>query len=238
LIIRFSTEISTTSTHHVNFARTPLSTIAQVTNLIFARFTKSVIMYQQMRGRGTRKAHNKPVFTMFDFVGVSDYHGDDEGYALGGVVAVPKAPKKHYEARRLLSLDINDNIDPTTREWVTIDEDGNMVFPEASEQKANELGARFEAWLVSRIDLTPAQENLLRVVGSQIRANADAWDEFTSGHFAFHPFSAQGGYQNAVRVFGGEKYLEDILESLNANVFVTHNDTIQSTESIRPANTQ
>jgi multidrug resistance efflux pump len=28
LIIRFSTEISTTSTHHVNFARTPLSTIA------------------------------------------------------------------------------------------------------------------------------------------------------------------------------------------------------------------
>jgi hypothetical protein len=31
LIIRFSTEISTTSTHHVNFARTPLSTIAQHT---------------------------------------------------------------------------------------------------------------------------------------------------------------------------------------------------------------
>ncbi len=28
----------------------------EVTNLVFARFTKSVILYQQMRGRGTRKA--------------------------------------------------------------------------------------------------------------------------------------------------------------------------------------
>ena len=32
-------------------------------------------------GRGTRKARNKPTFTMFDFVGVSDYHGDDDDFA-------------------------------------------------------------------------------------------------------------------------------------------------------------
>src|SRR5690606_25215994 len=42
----------------------------EVVNLVFARFTRSTILYRQMRGRGTRKARNKPVFTMFDFVGV------------------------------------------------------------------------------------------------------------------------------------------------------------------------
>ena len=37
--------------------------------------------------------------------------------------------RKKYEPRRLLALDIDDHIDPTTREWVTVDENGNMVFP-------------------------------------------------------------------------------------------------------------
>ena len=191
----------------------------EVANLIFARFTKSVILYQQMRGRGTRKSQNKPVFTMFDFVGVADYHGDDEGYAPGGVIVAKQPRKKPYEPRRLLSLDIDDHIDPTTREWVTVDEDGNMVFPEVSEQKANELGARFEAWLISRTDLTAAQEILLRVVGSQLRANAETWDEFTSDHFALPIFSSQGGYQNALRIFGGKAQLDEVMESLNSNVF-------------------
>ncbi len=87
----------------------------EVVNLVFARFTRSAILYQQMRGRGTRKLKGKPCFTMFDFVGVTDYHGDEDDGGEGGVVVV-KQPKKKYEARRLLSLDINDHIDPTTRE--------------------------------------------------------------------------------------------------------------------------
>ncbi len=87
----------------------------EVVNLVFARFTRSSILYQQMRGRGTRKARNKPTFTMFDFVGVSDYHGDSDDYAEGGIVVAKQARKK-YEPRRLLALDIDDHIDPTTRE--------------------------------------------------------------------------------------------------------------------------
>ena len=137
-----------------------------------------------------------------------------------------------------MSLDVDDHIDPNTRSWVTVDEDGNLVFPEASEQKANELGARFEAWLVSRIDITPAQENLLRVVGSQIRANAETWDEFTSDYFALPIFSSQGGYQNALRVFGGKAQLDEAMESLSANVFHEHADTTQTTQATRSATTQ
>jgi type I restriction enzyme R subunit len=191
----------------------------EVTNLVFARFTKSTILYQQMRGRGTRKAKNKPLFTMFDFVGVTDYHGDEDAGATGGVISErPRRPK--WQPRRLLSLDVDDHIDPTTREWITVDEDGNMVFPEASEQKANELGTRFESWLLSQEDdLNTDQERWLRMIGSQIRVNADTLDEFTPEHFAFHPFSQLGGSREAQRVFGGESAMQKVLESLNLSVF-------------------
>jgi type I restriction enzyme R subunit len=188
-------------------------------NLVFARFTRSAILYQQMRGRGTRKAKGKPLFTMFDFVGVTDYHGDDDEGGEGGlIVERPRRPRT--EPRKLLSLDIDDHIDPATREWVTVDENGNMVFPEVSEQKAAAIGARFEAWLLAReAGLTPDQLRWLRIVGNQLRANADAWDEFTPGHFAFPPFTLLGGLPEALRVFRGSEALDSLLESLNGEVF-------------------
>ena len=61
----------------------------EVVNLVMARFTRSAILYRQMRGRGTRKAPliGKTGFTIFDFVGVTDFHGDDEtGIVAGGVM--------------------------------------------------------------------------------------------------------------------------------------------------------
>jgi type I restriction enzyme R subunit len=209
----------------------------EVVNLVFARFTRSAILYQQMRGRGTRKLKGKPCFTMFDFVGVADYHGDEDEGGEGGVVVV-KQPKKKYEARRLLSLDINDHIDPTTREWITVDENGNMIFPEASEAKAAALGARFEAWFLSQEDrFTPDQERWLRMVGSQLRANADTMDEFTSGHFAFHPFTLMGGLPEAIRVFGGADSLDSVLESLNGEVFGPDGSapSADSSPTVRPS---
>ena len=191
----------------------------EVVNLVFARFTKSAILYQQMRGRGTRKLKGKPLFTMFDFVGVTDFHGDEDEQGGGGIV-VARQKKKTYEPRKLLSLDISDHIDPTTREWITVDENGNMVFPAASEVKAAALGARFEAWLLGQESgLNPDQMRWLRVVGSQLRANADTAEEFTVGHFAFHPFTLMGGLPEAIRIFGGEEKLDALLESLNAGVF-------------------
>lgn len=208
----------------------------EVVNLVFARFTRSTILYQQMRGRGTRKARNKPLFTLFDFVGVTDFHGDEEAVGEGGAVRHPKRKKPPGEPRRLLSLDIDDHIDPATREWVTLDENGNMVFPEASEQRRNELGARFEAWLLAKEDsLTPDQERWLRTVGSQVRANAEAWDEFTTGHLAFFPFTLLGGIQEAQRVFGGADRLDDLLDSLSAAVFLHDTDGLATAAGDRPS---
>ena len=194
----------------------------EVVNLVFARFTRSSILYQQMRGRGTRKARNKPVFTMFDFVGVTDYHGDDDDYAEGGMV-IAKPSAKKYQPRRLLALDVDDHIDPTTRAWITVDEDGNMVFPEVSEQRAAALGARFEAWILAQTGLHAGEESWLRMIGQQLRANADNyWGDdagFVIEQFAFHPFSQLGGVAQAVRVFGSEERMRAVIDSLNEHMF-------------------
>jgi type I restriction enzyme R subunit len=191
----------------------------EVVNLVFARFTKSAILYQQMRGRGTRKAKGKPLFTLFDFVGVTDYHGDEDAVLEGGLVATRPPRKPHAPPRRLLVIDVDDHIDPTTRGWVTVDENGKLVFPDVSEARAAELGARFEAWLLAQGPLSSDQARWLGLLGNQIRANADTWTEVTAGHFAFAPFSLMGGVGQALRVFGGEAPLAARLESLNAGVF-------------------
>ena len=191
----------------------------EVVNLVFARFTKSAILYQQMRGRGTRKAKGKGVFTLFDFVGVSDYHGDDDALGEGGFVAEPRPPKPRREPRRLLVVDVDDHIDPTTRAWITTDDNGRLVFPEASEAKAAELGARFEAWLLTQSSLTSEQLRWLGLLGNQIRVNADTWTDVSVGTFAFNPFSLMGGMAQAARVFGNETALATRLESLNTAVF-------------------
>ena len=207
----------------------------EVCNLIFARFTRSAILYQQMRGRGTRKTNKKPIFTMFDFVGVCDYHGDEDAIGDGGILVAKEPSKKKYEPKRLLSLDIDDHIDPTTREWITVDEDGNMLFPEASEQKAAELGTKFEAWLLTQTGLDAEQERWLRILGSQIRANADTLDEVIPEHFAyFHTFSQMGGLREAQRVFGDAAALQTRLDTLNVALFNENSDGGQA-ESQRPA---
>jgi type I restriction enzyme R subunit len=191
----------------------------EVVNLVFARFTKSAILYQQMRGRGTRKSKGKPLFTMFDFVGVTDYHGDEDAAGQGGAVAEPKPAKLRREPRHLLVVDVDDHIDPLSRAWISVDEDGRLVFPEAAEAKVAEVGARFEAWLLGQGSLTAEQQRWLGLIGNQIRANADHWTEFTLGYFAFEPFSGQGGIGKAVHLFGGAASLEARLTSLNAAVY-------------------
>ncbi|CAG1016729.1 Putative DNA repair helicase RadD [Anaerolineales bacterium] len=80
----------------------------EVVNLVMARFTRSVVLYRQMRGRGTRKAPGKPLFTLFDFVGVTDLHDENETFAEGGKVV--ERSHQTYQPRNLLTLDVDDHI--------------------------------------------------------------------------------------------------------------------------------
>jgi len=192
----------------------------EVMHLVMARFTKSAILYQQMRGRGTRKADHirKKNFTMFDFVGVTDYHGDDDETAGEGgiVIGGPKTPPQ--TARKLLVLDVNDHIDPASRDWVTMDDNGNFVQEPAVEARANSLALRFEEWL-ERFNPNSDQLRLLRMIGEQIKANAADVEQWETFRFVMPPFSSIGGLARMKQLFGGDEGLAAMLRSMNAAVF-------------------
>ncbi len=188
-----------------------------VRNLVMARFTHSSILYQQMRGRGTRLAPGKDRFTMWDFTGVTQRHGDDETPGEGGVVVVREGKPPIYQARRLLMLDVHDEIDPTTREWVTLDETGH-AFMDVDEARAEALGGAFETWLNGQT-FNSDQLRVLHLVKEQIKANAAELTVFDSWRFDAPPLSMNGGFERARAVFGGEAELERILSSMNEAVF-------------------
>lgn len=193
---------------------------SEVVSLVMARFTKSAILYQQMRGRGTRKSNliKKPAFTLFDFVGVTDFHGDEEDGGEGGFVARPTPAEPPKKPRKLLLLDINDHIDPTTREWITTDDSGNFVRTDAQETAATALSIRFEAWLVDQ-SFNADQMRWLRMMENQMRADVGQIEEWDASRFVVPPFSLQGGIQHARQLFGGQSGLDAMLASLNAAVF-------------------
>ena len=114
----------------------------EVVNLVMARFTRSTILYRQMRGRGTRKAEHigKKDFTMFDFVGVTEFHGDDDGQITGGILEESGPYKPTETPGIVLTLDVDDHIDPATREWLTLDEEGRIVRTPEHEARAAEIG--------------------------------------------------------------------------------------------------
>ena len=194
----------------------------ETVNLVMARFTRSAILYRQMRGRGTRKAPHigKTGFTIFDFAGVTDFHGDDdEDIADGwGVTAGGESDAK-ADPRMMLTLDVNDHIDPESRDWLTLDENGRIVRTPEHDARAAEVGVRFEAWRGEHEEFDAEQARWAGLIGSRVRADATSMDAFGAWDFDEHPFSALGGYDGARRVFGGEESLGRLLAGFNAAVF-------------------
>jgi type I restriction enzyme R subunit len=197
----------------------------EVVNLVMARFTRSAILYQQMRGRGTRKALHikKSAFTLFDFVGVTDFHGDDPD-VLEGDFGTPSVRKRGHEPRFVLTLDVHDMIDPKTRDWLTLDDQGSIVYSEAHEARANDLGLAFESWLAEQ-NFDADQLRWARMMESKIKADAEELTSFGDYFFDEPPFSLNGGYQRSVQLFGGEAGLASMLASFNASVFRTATET-------------
>jgi len=190
----------------------------EVMNLVFARFTKSVTLYRQMRGRGTRLSQGKPLFTIFDYVGVTDFHKDDDSYATGGLVIEGQPGKPNPKPINVVTVDTDDEIDPATRAWVTYDEEGNVVFAEPAEVKSNELGLKFEEWLAEQ-DLTYDQDRWLHQVENQVKRNAGIWDDVTLDHLELDALAAQGGKRKGIQLFGSEGRLASLLQNLSHRVF-------------------
>ena len=191
----------------------------EVVNLVMARFTRSTILYRQMRGRGTRKAEHigKTGFTIFDFVGVTDFHGDDEEDIPGGVMDPKGVFRFDHDPRTLLTLDVDDHIDPSTREWLTLDEQGRIVRTPEHEARAAEIGLRVEAWRGTQ-EFTAEQARWAGLIGRRAMADAMHAERFGDYDLDEHPFNALGGYDQARRVFGGVDALGDLISGFNAQV--------------------
>ena len=162
----------------------------EVVSLVMARFTTSAILYRQMRGRGTRKAPHigKTFFTIFDFVGVTEFHGDDDDdIGGGGEVPGPKPPGPG-QPRMLLTLDVDDQIDPASRDWLALDEHGRIVRTAEHETRAAEVGLRFELWRGDQ-PFSAEQARWANLIGSRIRADAMDMNAFGDYDFDEHPFN-------------------------------------------------
>jgi type I restriction enzyme R subunit len=88
----------------------------EVIHLVMARPIRSPILYQQMRGRGTRRADQigKNRFMIYDFFGNHDYFNDSDAdpfAGAGGYIGKEGEGGKKYKERILLELDIED-------EWI------------------------------------------------------------------------------------------------------------------------
>lgn len=191
----------------------------EVVNLVMARFTRSNVLYRQMRGRGTRPAPHikKSWFTIFDFVGNCDAHDDREpGEGRPIVTSEGRAPPS--TPRRLLTLDIHDEIDPTTREWIVWEPDGTTHLTSEAEARADRLGVLFERFLAGE-RLNAEQRRMALSIGEQIRANAATITSFGKARFTLPPFVGKGGLARAEQVFGGPEQLDAFLSRLNLAVF-------------------
>ena len=54
------------------------------------------------------------------------------------------------QPRRLLTLDIHDETDPATHDWIVHEADGSVRMPSQDELRAVHLGLRFETWLAGQ----------------------------------------------------------------------------------------
>ncbi len=198
----------------------------EVVNLVMARFTTSAILYRQMRGRGTRKAPHigKTGFTIFDFVGVTEFHSDDDD-DIGGVGEAPgPRPLGPGQPRMLLTLDVDDQIDPASRDWLALDEHGRIAQTPEHATRASEVGLRFESWRGDQ-PFSAEQARWANLIGSRIRADAMHMDTFDDYNFDEHPFKGLGGYEQARRVFGGQSALDSLIAGFNAVVFGQASET-------------
>jgi len=203
----------------------------EVVNLVMARFTRSTVLYRQMRGRGTRKAPHigKSAFTIFDFVGVTEYHGDNDDAIDGGTVsAAERKPKSR--SGMLLALDVDDHIDPASRDWLTMDEDGRIVRTPEHEARASAISLRFEGWRGAQGGLNAEQTRWIGLMGSHAMANAEDSQPFGDWSFEQSSFAALGGCKKAREVFGGAEALDRLISGFNSAVLDPPRNTDDSAQ--------
>ena len=92
----------------------------------------------------------------------------------------------------------------------------------------------FEAWLGEQ-SFGAEQARWAGLIGSRIRADAMTTVGFWDYDLDSHPFAGLGGYDQAVRIFGGRDALDLVLGSLNVAVFDDNGPHLPARADDRPA---
>ena len=148
------------------------------------------------------------------------------------------APEATQTPRRLLVVDADDHIDPLSRAWVTVDDDGRLVFPDVAEARVAELGARFEAWLLTQTDSRRSREAGWRCSVTRSAPMPTAWGEVSAGHFRISAVLIDGLAWRRRPCVRGNDPLTSRLDSLNAAVYgearpaSVRSNTIQTTRDL------
>jgi type I restriction enzyme, R subunit len=189
----------------------------EVTNILFARFTKSNILYRQMRGRGCRPSEvfDKKNFWIFDFVGNTTFHGDKEE-GDGGVVVVKEPKEKKYNKKGLIEIDVEDWIDPSSREIIDIDDDGTVIRPKEDKILGDKIYFKCEEWLNKQKNMNLEKEKFCKIVGEYVRSNINDIKQIEISDFTYPPFTNLR--RSPEEVFGGEKNLSVFLENFNKEI--------------------
>ena len=111
------------------------------------------------------------------------------------------APRWRDTWRWLLTVDVDDQIDPASRDWLAPDDHARIVRTPEHETRAAEVGLRFEEWRGGQ-PFNAEQARWVNLIGSRIRADAMPMDAFGDYDFDEHPFVGLGGFEQARRVFG------------------------------------
>jgi len=201
--------------------------LSTVTNLVMVRLTRSTIKYQQMRGRGTRPNDKiaKDSFVILDYVGVCDLHKDDEPDPLSGGAIVQNTERRPTGTPRgLVELNIPDEIDPSSRGWIAINEEGDYEYTSEQEVANQKFRNAFELWLKAIEQEMGGpfgfqQERILRMIESQLQVNMGSISEWDESRLYRPPFTnVPSGFspeEYYPAIFGGRGGLRAVLESLN-----------------------
>ena len=150
---------------------------------------------------------------------MTDFHGDDEETVVDGDLGRLGRHTPKLDPRMLLTLDVDDHIDPTSREWLTLDEAGRIVRTPEHEARAADLSVRFEAWRGGQQHLNAEQIRWTNLLCKRVQADAQKMNYFGGWNFDEHPFLALGGYNQAVHVFGGEETMGRLIAEVNSALF-------------------
>ena len=190
---------------------------AEVTSLIFGRFTKSNILYKQMRGRGSRLAPhiNKKNFWIFDFCYNTTFHDDEDEIGDGGVVII-KEPKKNNSPRGLVEIDVDDWIDPKSREIIDLEDNGKVRRPMEHELKADKIAMKYENF-INNVQTDNYEKNrFMKILGEYLKANATDISKIDFSDFANPPFTDLSS--SGEILFNGKENFKKILNDINENV--------------------